>query len=84
VEQTLKRNDMDKQDKDIKCEIQSLRTEINAYKKCLKSILYSIKHKKTEPYDYGAAADAVIGEIKETIHDCNSNVSDIKKQYGQI
>jgi predicted nucleic acid-binding Zn-ribbon protein len=84
VEQTLKRNDMDKQDKDIKSEIQSLRTEINAYKKCLKSILYDIEHKKTELYDYGAASDAVIEAIKETIHDCNSNVSNIKKQYGQI
>ena len=71
--------DSNKFDKDIKKEIQNLRTELNLYKKCLGKIYFDIEHLKKDSYDYGEAAEGLLSDIKEEINNVNYVVQDLKR-----
>jgi len=63
--------------KEIKRNVQRMRTEINLYKKCLSTIVYRMDNTKKGIYDYGEASESTIDDIKEIIQDCNNKVSSL-------
>jgi hypothetical protein len=63
-----------------KIESQSLRTELNLYKKTLGRILYSIEHQKKEAYDMGESSDDLLRSIKSDINELNGRVYEVKEQ----
>jgi len=71
--------DINKFDKEIKKEIQNLRTELNLYKKCLGKIYFDIDHLKKGSYDYGEAAEGLLSDIKAEINNVNYEVRDLKR-----
>ena len=76
--------DINKFDKDIKKEIQNLRTELNLYKKCLGKIYFDIEHLKKGSYDYGETAEGLLSDIKEEIDSVNYRVQDLKRAKGNF
>jgi len=71
-----------KTEKEYKTEIQDLRTELNKFKKCVKSINHISNHIKSESYDYGQGYENAIVEIRDAINFLENEVNrDIIQKY---